>query len=214
MDMSGASSSLSPLFEKVEQLTKLHRILISVGAVLLLSGGFFYFSYLPKMKQIDGLKSQKVTLKKQLDDTAKKAAQLSEYREKMKKAQEDFMIAKKVLPEKKEIPSLLTSISQSGQNAGLEFLLFQPKPEINKDFYAEIPVSIKVAGGYHNVATFFDNVSKLFRIVNIQDVHMKSGQTGGNLDTSCTAVTYKFVEKVEQPKAAEAPKGARARRRR
>ena len=212
--LSASTSSLSPLFEKVEQLSKLHRILICVGAFLLLVGGFFYFSYLPKMKQIDGLKAQKGMLEKQLSDTAKKAALLSEFREKMKKAQDDFMIAKKVLPEKNEIPSLLTSISQSGQNAGLEFLLFQPKPEITKDFYAEIPVSIKVAGGYHNVATFFDNVSKLFRIVNIQDIHMKSAQKDENLDTSCTAVTYKFVEKAEQPEEAEKAKGARTRRRR
>jgi type IV pilus assembly protein PilO len=216
MEKSSASTnSLSPLFEKVEQLTKLHRILICVGAFLLLAGGFFYFSYLPKMKQIDSLNGQKGTLEKKLADTAKKAALLSEFREKMKKAREDFMIAKKVLPEKNEIPSLLTSISQSGQNAGLEFVLFQPKPEVMKDFYAEIPVSIKVTGGYHNVATFFDNVSKLFRIVNIKDINMKSAQKDVNLDTSCTAVTYKFVEKIEQPdKAGETNSKKRTRRRR
>lgn len=215
MDTSSASTnSLSPLHEKVEQLTKLHRILICAGAFLLLAGGFFYFSYLPKMKQIDSLRNQKGTLERTLAETSKKAALLSEFRGKKEKAEEDFLIAKKVLPEKKEIPSLLTSISQSGQNAGLEFLLFQPKPEIVKDFYAEIPVSIKVAGGYHNVATFFDNVSKLFRIVNIKDVHMKSGQKGSNLDTSCTAVTYKFVEKVEQPGKAEDAKGGKRNRRR
>jgi len=104
------------------------------------------------------------------------------------------MLAKAVLPETKEIPSLLSSISQSGQDAGLEFVLFEPKAEVKKDFYAEIPVSIKVTGSYHNIATFFDNVSRLYRIVNIQNIEMKSGKNDTSLDTSCTAVTYKFVE--------------------
>jgi len=84
----------------------------------------------------------------------------------------------KALPDKKEIPSLLTSISEAGKEAGLEFLLFQPISEINKDFYAEIPVSIKVAGNYHNVGLFFDNVSRLFRIVNIKDIVMTLQPTG------------------------------------
>ncbi len=210
---SSSADFLSSLFEKVEQLTKLHRILICVGVLLLLVGGFFYFSYWPKMKQIDGLKSQKSTLNQQLTVAANKAKQLAEYREKKKKAEEDFMIAKKVLPEKKEIPSLLASISQAGKDAGLEFDLFQPKPEVKKDFYAEIPVAIKVVGGYHSVATFFDNVSRLFRIVNIEDIQMKSGQKETALDTSCTAVTYKFVEAPPQaPKDDKAEKSRRKRR--
>ncbi|MBW2367548.1 MAG: type 4a pilus biogenesis protein PilO [Deltaproteobacteria bacterium] len=195
--------SLAPFFEKVEQLSKLQRILICVGALLLLIGGFVYFSYLPKIKQIDSLKTSHRSLEQQLATAKRKAAQLNEYREKMKKAQEDFLIAKKVLPEKKEIPSLLASVSQSGQDAGLEFVLFQPKSEIVKDFYAEIPVAIKVAGTYHNVATFFDNVSRLFRLVNIQDIQMKGGQKSAVLDTSCTAVTYKFVESVEKEPTAK-----------
>ena len=189
--------ALEPMFEKIGRLTKMHRILICAGTFLLLVGGFFYFSYLPKMKQIDALKKNKSALQQKLNVAKVKAAQLEDYRAQMKKAQEDFMIAKAVLPENKEIPSLLTSVSQSGQDAGLEFVLFQPKPEVNKDFYTEIPVDIKVSGSYHNVASFFDNVSRLYRIVNVENVQMKSGQNNGRLDTSCTAVTYKFLEAAE-----------------
>lgn len=211
--LTNSLDALEPLFEKVGQLTKLHRILICAGAFLLLVGGFFYFSYLPKMQRIDGLKAQKNALEQQLRTAKAKAAKLAEYRERMKKAQEDFMIAKAVLPENKEIPSLLTSISQSGQDAGLEFLLFQPKPEVNKDFYAEIPVEIKVSGNYHNVASFFDNVARLYRIVNVQNVQMKSGQKGEKLNTSCTAVTYKFLEAAEQkPEVDQKNKSRRTRR--
>jgi type IV pilus assembly protein PilO len=204
--------ALEPIFEKIGRLTKLHRILICAFAFLLLVGGFFYFSYLPKIEQINELKTKKSALEQQLSTAKVKAAQLEGYRARMKKAQEDFMIAKAVLPENKEIPSLLTSVSQSGQDAGLEFLLFQPKPEVNKDFYAEIPVDIKVSGSFHNVASFFDNVSRLYRIVNIQNVQMKSGQKSDRLDTSCTAVTYKFLEMAE--KKSEDPKKTSRRTRR
>ncbi len=204
--------SLEPLFEKVGLLTRLQRLLIFAAAILLLVGGFFYFSYYPKMKQIDTLSSTKKSLEQKLSVTKAKAKKLEEYRARMKKAEEDFLIAKAVLPETNEIPALLSSISQSGQDAGLEFLLFQPKPEVKKDFYAEIPVSIKVAGTYHNVASFFDNVSRLYRIVNIQDVQMKAGTKDENLDTSCTAVTYKFVEAPEQAPA-QKPESRRTRRR-
>lgn len=205
--------ALDPLFEKIGRLTKLHRLLICAGAFLLLLGAFFYFSYLPKMQQIDTLKTKKSTLEQQLRTAKAKAAQLEEYRARMKKAQEDFMIAKAVLPENKEIPSLLTSVSQSGQDAGLEFLLFQPKPEVNKDFYAEIPVDIKVLGNYHNVVSFFDNVSRLYRIVNVENIQMKSGQKNEKLNTSCTAVTYKFLETEEKKPDEQQKKDRRTRRR-
>jgi type IV pilus assembly protein PilO len=203
---------LDPMFEKVGQLTRLQRLLICIGVFVLLVGGFFYFMYLPKIKQIDTLGKQKTSLQAQLATAKRKAAQLDDYRAKKKKAEEDFMIAKAVLPETKEIPSLLTSISEAGQDAGLEFLLWQPKSEVVKDFYAEIPVDMKVTGSYHNVATFFDNVSRLYRIVNIGDISMKSGGDGNMLNTTCTAVTYKFVETQVQQPAATTTTSRRTRR--
>ncbi len=112
----------------------------------------------------------------------------------MKAAEEQFKLVTRQLPEKEEIPSLLASISQSGKDSGLNFMLFQPKPEINKEFYAEIPVAMKVTGSYHSVATFFEKVSKLSRIVNITNIRITPDEKSKTLTTSCTAVTYKFIE--------------------
>ena len=112
----------------------------------------------------------------------------------MQEAEVQFKTAMKALPEKEEIPSLLTSISRSGQDVGLEFLEFTPKAEKRKEFYAEIPVSIKVNGGYHDLAIFFDKVARLSRIVNIKDINMGPGKDSQELNTKCMAVTYKFVE--------------------
>ena len=192
--------AIEPLFEKAGNISKLHRILICVATFIVITGSFVYFLYLPKFEKLNQLKSEHKNLENKLVSTKKKAAQLNKYREKMKIAEAQYKIAMKALPDKKEIPSLLTSISESGKEAGLEFLLFQPISEINKDFYAEIPVSIKVAGNYHNVGLFFDNVSRLYRIVNIKNIVIATTRDGKGLNTSCTAVTYRFVDKAEEKK--------------
>lgn len=189
---------IDPLFEKVGNISKVHRILICVATFIVITGVFVYFLYLPKFENLNQLNSEYKALKQRLASTKTKAAQLNKYRKDMKLAEAKYKIAMKALPDKKEIPSLLTSISEAGKEAGLEFLLFQPESEIKKDFYAEIPVSIKVAGNYHNVGLFFDNVSRLYRIVNIKNIVMATTRDGKGLNTSCTAVTYKFVETEEK----------------
>jgi type IV pilus assembly protein PilO len=194
--------SLNPFIEKIERLSKVQRICIYIGALAATIGLFTYFSYLPKFKELDRLNKEHVKLEDELRIAKDKARQLKKYRAQMKQAEVRFHKAKQALPEKKEIPSLLAAISQSGQDAGLEFLLFQPKPEIKKNFYAEIPVSIKVKGNYQNVALFFDKVSKLSRIVNLRNISLVPVKKDKDikLDTSCTAVTYKFVEAKKKAK--------------
>jgi type IV pilus assembly protein PilO len=136
-------------------------------------------------------------------------------RKKMQDAEEQFKIVMRALPEKEEIPTLLTGISKAGTDSGLNFILFQPKPDEKKDFYAEIPVAMTVTGDYHGVATFFESVAGLNRIVTIRNIDMKPDKESTNLTTTCTAVTYKFIEasdaetedvwKVEQEEEAVKP---------
>ena len=187
--------ALEPFFDKLEKLSQLQRILISGGIFLLVIGLFVWLLYLPKYKRIDQLEKNLVRLEKQLQKAKADASNLKMFQDRMKKAEARFRLAKKSLPEKEEIPSLLASISQSGQDSGLEFLLFQPRGERKKDFYAEIPVNIKVNGPYHNVAIFFDKVARLSRVVNIRNIKMRPIKGGRSLTTSCTAVTYKFIDK-------------------
>ena len=208
-----SADTLSPVFEKIEQLTKVQRILITVGVFVLLLGGFAYFSYWPKFDKIGELKATLAAEEKKLEIAKRNARQLNSWRAKMKSKEEQFKVVKQALPENEEIPSLLASISQSGKDAGLEFQLFQPKPEVERDFYAEIPVAINVTGSYHDVAAFFDKVAVLSRIVNIDDIHVfpKSGKAvdAGKLTTECTAVTYKFID---APKKSRAKKGKKKKK--
>jgi type IV pilus assembly protein PilO len=194
MNPTEASKGVDSFFSKIEKLSKLQRILIFSGVFALIIVIFIFLLYKPKLVKIGKLKKDLDSLEKKLVVAKKNAADLKKFQQKMKEAEVQFKKAMKALPEKEEIPSLLTSISRSGQDVGLEFLEFTPRAEIRKEFYAEIPVSIKVNGGYHDLAIFFDKVARLSRIVNIKDINMGRGKGNQELNTSCTAVTYKFVE--------------------
>ncbi len=195
-----SSNSLAPAFDKLGELSQIQRILICAAIFLFMISGFVYFSYYPKFKQIDTLNTRHKKLKSELDTAKRNASQLAKFQLEMKEAEDNFKIASKALPETKEIPSLLDNISKSGQDSGLEFLLFQPNPDKTIGFYAEIPVLIQVKGGYHNLASFFDRVSRLSRIVNIKDIDIVASDEPGRLMTKCTAVTYRFLEREIEPK--------------
>ena len=192
--------SLEPFFDKIEKLSKIYRLLISAGICLIFIAAAVFLFYMPKYKTIDTLDKELAKLEAELKTAKKNAKDLKKFQRKMKDAEDQFRIVMKSLPEKEEIPSLLTSISDSGRESGLEFLLFKPKNETKKDFYAEIPVAIKVNGDFHNVAIFFDRVARLSRVVNIRDISMKPVKGNDSLVTSCTAVTYKFIESAPPSK--------------
>jgi type IV pilus assembly protein PilO len=198
MKKNSLGDKLTPVIERIEKLSRAQRVLIYVCTFLLLCGGFGYFSYWPKFQRLEELNTEFQELDNKLMIARKTATQLPKLRQELAEAEARFKTVQRALPEKEEIPSLLTSVSQSGRDLGLEFLLFEPKAEVNREFYAEIPVSIRVQGSYHGVGLFLDRVAHLPRIVNILDINMAPGAkktgTGGGLVTSCTATTYKFVE--------------------
>ncbi len=198
MEKKGIAKSIEPFLEKIESLSQVQRIIISVGSFVVIAGIFIYFLYLPKFEKINSLKKQLTDLEQKLSTAKRNAADLKKFQAKMKEAEAQFNMAMKKLPETKEIPSLLTAISDSGQQVGLEFLLFEPKKEKKKEFYAEIPVAMSMRGDYHNLAIFFDQVARLNRIVNITNIQMTrakgKGKAAGELIAKCTAVTYKFLD--------------------
>ncbi|UCF89997.1 MAG: type 4a pilus biogenesis protein PilO [Desulfobacterales bacterium] len=196
-----AGKSIEPLFEKIEGLSKLQRMLIFCGVFALLITAVVYFLYLPKYKKIGNLTKDLEKLEKQLATAKRNAANLDNFQAQMEAARVQFKTAMRALPEQKEIPALLTSISKSGQEVGLEFLLFEPKPEKRKEFYAELPVAMNVKGTYHELALFFDKVARLSRIVNIGNIQMAKGKGGSNLSAKCTAVTYRFVDAPKKKKS-------------
>lgn len=203
---------IAPVFEKIEKLTKVQRLLISFGVLFIIIGSFVYFYYLPKFKKIGVIKKELKQVEKNLNKAKLNAKQINRYRLMMKESRVKFNTVIKALPDKQEIPSLLANISKSGQDVGLKFLLFQPKPEIEKGNFAEIPVSIKVVGNYHSVALFFDRVANFTRYVNIKNISMVPQKVGNELLTKCTAVTYKFIEEPSK-KASPTKKTKKSKKR-
>jgi len=197
----GMVKGTDSFFAKIEELSKVQRILIFSGVFIAIIAIFVFLLYKPKLAQISNLNKQLETLEQKLVVAKKNSADLEKFQKKMEEAEVQFKTAMRQLPEKEEIPSLLTSISRSGQDVGLEFLLFEPKTEVRKEFYAEIPVAMQVKGGYHDLAVFFDKVARLSRIVNIKNIKMGRAKDSTDLNTTCTAVTYKFVEPAPEKKS-------------
>jgi len=181
------------LFEKVEKIKMPVRIAIFLGTLVFLAGLFFYFVYLPKTEQIASTRAEIAKLQQKLNQALVRVRSLKKFEAEYAEVDAQFQEALKLLPNTKEIPSLLKSITQLGTDSQLDFLLFSPQRERPQDFFMEIPVSIEVSGTYHNVAIFFDKVGQMERIVNILNVSMTPVKDRSTqLTTRCDAVTYRF----------------------
>jgi len=192
------------LFEKVEKIKMPIRIAIFLGTLVLLAGLFIYFVYIPKSEEIAKTREEIAKLQQKLNQAIVRARALKKFEAEYAEVDAQFQEALKLLPNTKEIPSLLKSITQLGTDSNLEFLFFSPQRERAQDFFMEIPVSIEVSGTYHNVAIFFDKVGQMERIVNILNVSMTpQKERSTTLTTRCDAVTYRFkgeADATAQPK--------------
>jgi type IV pilus assembly protein PilO len=191
---------MDPSIEKVLKLPNKQKIALLVLVLLLEAGGFFFGLYQPKLKQLKALQERLEDLHNQVQENKKIADNLPKYKSDYVRLQKELESALTELPNQKEIPSLLTSIATAGKGAGLEFLLFRPKPEEPRDFYSAVPVDISVSGSFHNVASFFVAVGNLPRIVNMNnvsftDIKNEKGRT--SVKVSCLATTFRFLDKKE-----------------
>jgi len=195
---------LNVYFDKVSKLKMVHRVLIFAGTVVLLLGLFIHLIYLPKTGEITKIESEKDRLDREISLAKRRAKNFEKLEADLTTTEGELKLALTLLPTTSEIPKLLKSITKLGNDSNLEFLLFSPEKQVSKEFYVEIPVRMEVRGSYHNVATFFDKVGKLDRIVNVVNVVMiPLEQYSTYLKTTCKAVTYRFKE---VKKAKDVPK--------
>ena len=161
----------------------------------------FWFDTRHQQEQLEKLQSEEQTLKDTVKIKASRAASLDEYRQQLEEMRQSFGEMRRQLPSKTEVAALLVDISQTGLASGLEFELFQPQPEIAKDFYAELPIKIRVAGTYHEFGNFVSGVAALPRIVTLHDITLQpKGGAGGKSDQlvmTATAKTYRYLDEGE-----------------
>ena len=184
-------------FEDIMRLSTPQKLGILGIIILLIVLVLGQYLLLPAYEKL-GAKDQEYTkLEQDLNEKKRVAQDPKVFEAKLESVKRDLEIKKAQLPDKKEIPQLLTTISSLGKDSGLNFSLFRPKPEVAKEFYAEIPVEIQVVGSYHEVASFFSKVGNLNRIVNITNVSMAKRSEEAEkmiLNTSCLATTFMFIE--------------------
>jgi type IV pilus assembly protein PilO len=181
------------LFEKVEKIKMPIRIAIFAGTIVILAVAFWYFVYDPYSTEIAQTEGKIANLQTEINKAKARASNLKRFEVEYAEVDAQFQEALKLLPNTKEIPSLLKSVTQLGTDSQLEFLLFSPQRERAQDFFMEIPVSIEVSGTYHNVAIFFDKVGQMERIVNILNVSMTPQKERSTILTArFDAVTYRF----------------------
>jgi type IV pilus assembly protein PilO len=191
---------MNPQVEKILKLPTKQKILILVLVVIVEAAALVWFLYLPKHNELAGLKVELARLQSEIDEKTRIANNLPRLQKEFDQLNIELALALTELPNSKEIPSLLTSITTVGKSAGLDFLVFKPKGEVPKDFYAEVPVDITVSGSYFSVANFFAAVANLPRIVNISSVAFSDIKPVNNrmmTKVTCLATTFRFLDKKE-----------------
>jgi len=171
-------------------------ILLLCGGV---AGAWYYFDTSHQLERLEGVETTEAELRTTFEAKQQKAANLEAYRQQLEEMKESFGAMLRQLPDKTEVAALLVDVSQTGLAAGLEFELFQPSGELLKDFYAELPIQVRVNGRYHEFGRFISGLAALPRIVTIHDVGITSAaaaQSGGEEDLKLTATvkTYRYLD--------------------
>ncbi len=187
--------AVTALLKRIEAISPGRRIAIWALTLGMMAGAFLWLYYLPAREEVARLREEVRFAEQRLQQARMRAANLAKFEAEGGESEAQFQKALKLLPNQREIPALLKSITQLGSDSGLEFLLFSPKAERNQDFYAEIPVAVELSGAYHDVARFFDQVGRMERIVTVLDVSMRPVEPlSTRLITRCDLVTYRFKE--------------------
>ena len=169
---------------------------IVIVFVLVVGVGVYMTIVKEKLPALQRAEAEEVTLKQSFENKQRKTANYDAYKAQLAQMEQSFGTMLRQLPGETEIPSLIVDISQTGLAAGLQEKLFQPQPEIPRDFYAEKPIKISLSGGYHEIANFVSGVAALPRIVTLHDIAITRDNQDNfdSLTMEVTAKTYRYLE--------------------
>ena len=176
-------------------------VLLAILFVLLVGAGY-WFLWSPSLEELDQAKNKEAELRDIFLAKKKQAINLDAYKQQMVDVEKTFGALLRQLPDKSQMDGLLTDINQAGLSQGLEFELFKPNAEVISEFYAEMPISIKVIGNYHDLGAFATEISKLSRIVTINDISIAplskdAKDKDGRLVMDAIAKTYRYLDPSE-----------------
>lgn len=172
---------------------------IAVLCVVILFAGY-WFDTKDQLIQLERAEKEERTLKAKFKSNARKAANIVLYKQQMVDMKQSFGAMLKQLPSETEVAELLVDVSQTGLASGLEFDLFKVESEVPLEFYAELPIRIRVTGDYHEFGDFVSGVAALPRIVTLHDFAISREKEGNQLIMDVTAKTYRYIdEEIDEP---------------
>jgi type IV pilus assembly protein PilO len=193
-------------------------VLLAIVFFVILALGY-YFLWMDAFTARDTAKAKEQELRQVFLDKKTQAINLAAYKQQMVEIEKTFGALLKQLPDKSQMDGLLTDINQAGLGRGLEFELFKPGQETQAEFYAEMPISIKVLGTYHDLGAFATDISKLSRIVTLNDISITSNNKEANKDAKAAsgsvlvmeaiAKTYRYLDEDEVAEKRKAEKAAK-----
>ena len=189
-------------------LPKLGVLFITLVLIIFAS---YWFDWKAQIEQIDQEKLKEEGLRKTFLTKKSEAINLPAYQKQLEDIEKQFGALLKQLPGKSEMDALLIDINQAGLGRGLQFELFKPAAqETRRDFYAELPITIKVSGNYHDIGAFASDIGKLSRIVTLENIALGAAGKGGVLALDATAKTFRYLDEEEVATQARAAKGVKA----
>lgn len=184
--------------------------LVGLFAVIIVAG--WWFLWVDELDLLEARQKDEEKLKAEFVDKKKQAVSLDLYIQQLNEMDRSFGALLKQLPNKSEVESLLVEINQSGMGRGLQFDLFKPGQEVAKDFYAELPISVRLTGNYHDFGAFAGDIGRLSRIVTLNNIYITTNPQAkdGSLAMDAVTKTFRYLDEEElakQRKAAQAAKG-------
>ena len=187
------------------------QVVVIALSCALVAGLAVYFDTMPQLEAREKLELKETTDMNTLKARAAKASRLQELKKQLAYMQRAYKKMRQRLPTKKQVAALLTDISQKGRAAGLEFNLYDPKPEQAQKEFVQIPIGIQVTGTYHQLGKFVSDVAELPRIVTLHNIRIGKTKTPGKLVMSVLARTYKYEDKRRKRRGKRRRKGRRRR---
>jgi len=197
----------------------LPKVIILIGILLAVLLAGWWFGWRVQLEELDAKRQQEEQLKEEWLGKKRQAVNLEEYQKQLAEINRSFGALLKQLPNASEMESLLVDINQAGLGRGLQFELFKPGGEALKDFYAELPITIRIVGSYHDMGAFTGDIAKLPRIVTLNDIDVAPSKDGSGLAMQAVAKTFRYLdeeevarqrkEKQAKDKAAQGKSGAR-----
>ncbi len=200
---------MNAVTEYLEDLEPVRKLALLVAATLLFAFAYYSFLLGPRMARTASLRSQIEDMLAERDRKTLETARAEDREAEVADLDRRLAAAITRLPDQREIPELLSSISSLGRDSGLDILVFRQRPEAYQEFYAEVPVDMQVRGTFHQVASFFYEVGRLDRIVNVSDIVLRDPNVVEEalvLEANSTVTTFRFLSDAERERLIEQKK--------